>query len=205
MKLFDQIAVALAIALAGAVPAQAQLDIELKFREKKSVNPSWDPDGERLQAIVDAAAEHWESIFPGADDDVEIRYFWLEHQPHRPFAKCVSAAADTAKILGHHRIRFYSEDCNGNPLAWFVDDTPESHTEFWMTSETYGTSASASGFVGTPSELFEVGCSGSARASETAAANGNDLLSTALHEIGHALGVTKSNSQDDVFAVSAAL
>lgn len=81
-------------------------------------------------------------------------------------------------------------------VSWFIDPTPFGDTEYTMTSTIWrDTSATnqANWFNGTALNEFEVGRTGTATAGGGASGL-TDMLSVALHEMGHALGMSSANN-----------
>jgi hypothetical protein len=117
--------------------------------------------GGTLEDVFNAAADYWEGALL---DDVEvvIDYFWDFNDG--PLAL---AAGDT-------RSGFISINTSG--VDWFVDATPETNEEFaGSLGRDYAT-------VGGMTVNYGVGLTGG-----TGAADGTDLLTVLIHEIGHIL------------------
>ncbi len=84
----------------------------------------------------------------------------------------------------------------GNQWSWFLDTTPFDDTEFTMSSTIWrdvSASNRAAWFNGTALNEFEVGRTGTAT-SGGGASGLTDMLSVALHEMGHALGMSAANT-----------
>lgn len=84
----------------------------------------------------------------------------------------------------------------GNQWTWFIDSTPFSDTEFDMTSTIWrdvSVANQGAWFNGTALNEFEVGRTGTATAGG-GASGATDMLSVALHEMGHALGMSSANT-----------
>ncbi len=149
--------------------------------------PSWDPNGDILKAHFAAGVEIWERLLPG-DGDFEFDFQWDDD------ISGLGLATD---------IGFIDQFIEINPNAnWYADPTPLDNSEFNMPTQLFAGGLSgpqqATFFPGTaPPATLEVGYRLAALSgfpSDTGqpgvtAANGNDLLSTILHEIGHMLGI----------------
>lgn len=84
----------------------------------------------------------------------------------------------------------------GNQWTWFIDDTPLQDEEFDMASTIWRDVSAGNRtawFNGTALNEFEVGRTGNA-ISGGGATGATDMLSVALHEIGHALGMSAANN-----------
>ncbi len=84
----------------------------------------------------------------------------------------------------------------GSQWSWFIDSTPLDDNEFTMASTIWrdvSASNRAAWFNGTALNEFEVGRTGNATGGGGAAGL-TDMLSVALHEMGHALGMSAANT-----------
>lgn len=182
--------------LGVAVPARA-ITINLTFDSGASDSPNFDSTGALLQPIMQAAADYWEDIIEDTWT-IDIEYYY-------------DNLSDANGTLGLHnnldggpvakpttaRIRF-DTTLNGVERLWYFDPTPTNHSEYDLQQTLYrdlnATNQSGGAnawFNGAPPDLLEVGYRGNSAAGAPAAAqNGFDILSTAIHEIGHAIGLT---------------
>ncbi len=191
--------VAAVLALAGVAPSAGGVTIDLVFRDDLTDTPSFDTTGTLLQDIMEAAAADWDDIIQDSHT-IKIDYYWDD-------------LSDANSTLGIHQnmgtvgnrptfaeIRFDTQR-NGTERTWYFDSTPNSHSEFNMSQVLFRDLSSSNKtdfYNGSPPDLLEVSFSGSATATAPSAArNGFDLLSTALHEIGHALGMTSGTASSE--------
>jgi hypothetical protein len=125
-----------------------------------------------------AAAAHWEDILED-DHPLTVHFWW------------VANIAPTTHIL--------QTDANGRPteaaicfpadLGWYYDPLPGNDDEFRLTPKLHRSLHPAEreeGLDGEPPEVFEVAYNGPRNSG-----GGLDLLSAALHELGHALGLSQ--------------
>ncbi len=182
-----------AMAALCVTPAAESITINLTFNSGVSDSPGFDSTGALLQPIMQAAANFWEDIIEDTWT-IDIEYYY-------------DNLSDANGTLGLHnnldggpvakpttaRIRF-DTTLNGVERLWYFDPTPTNHSEFDLQQTLYRDLSGVqqtSWFNGAPPDLLEVGYRGSTVAGAPAAAlNGFDLLSTAIHEIGHAVGLT---------------
>jgi hypothetical protein len=153
-------------------------------------NPTWDPAGVILKAHFQEAKRIWESLLPG-EGEYEFDFHWdddisglalhttgideyIEVNPN------FNRYADS-DFFADNDFNFsqtlYSGLPSANQAAWFSGTPPPSMLEV--------------GFVG----LGNATLSQSAQAGVTSA-NGFDLLTTILHEMGHALGISDTEPGD---------
>jgi hypothetical protein len=130
--------------------------------------------GGNLTDIVNAAARLWASAY-GDQIVLTLDYGWADIDDAGTHT-AVEIDADGREI--HGRILF----SNNNSVSFFLDPTPESNDEFLRQTEEYQDLGKGSINV---SRLYD------SPAGE--AAGHIDLLSVALHEIGHSLGLSAGN------------
>ena len=173
-------------------PVAWGLDINLTFASTAN-NPPEDPNGQNLIRIMEAAASMWEDII---EDDWSFSVVYLWGQLNDPSGFDTYASHIPTYIPKDGRpvaaqITFDVQDTFGEP-SWYFDPTPFDHSEYDMRPTFYGDLTEAQQdqwFDGTPPNQLEVSFQGMSNGS--AATNGRiDLLSTALHELGHALGMS---------------
>jgi hypothetical protein len=170
-------------------------------------NPSWDPDGMILKQHFNAAKAIWEAILPGPGD-YDFDFHWDDD--------ISGLGLYTTGIDDFIEINPTPSTTGGMRLYWFADPTPNDNIEFSAGTQTLFSGLSAfnqsfyfpgtappgaleTGFLsagipngtivnGTP--LTTASASGEIISGSTIdASTGSDLLTTIVHEIGHALGI----------------
>jgi len=173
---------------AASAPA---LEINLSYDEDDS--PSYDPDGSRLMAVARAAADIWqwhilddeEIHFDISWDDLGATRLGEYHPSYVPL--------DSIDLV-------FATEHGGAPTNWFFDETPYQDEEFGPLQQVLlrdlDPTKADEAFAGPNVPLLEVGVRKDAPLGS--AARGNfDLLSIVMHEMGHALGMNFSLTDDD--------
>ncbi len=138
-----------------------------------------------LIPIVKAAAQLWKSYLPGEEPTFNLDVHWSD--------------LDDPDTLGHWSssgdISFDTQK-NGSARNWFLDPTPFDHSEYDLSQKLMREPLNNKDnwFIGDPPEMLEVGFQGPRNGSNPLTETSVDLLSVALHEIGHALGVNSNFS-----------
>ena len=183
--------------LAIAAPVTA-LTINLTF-DAVSDSPTFDPTGALLQPIMQASADYWEDIIHDAGT-LDIRYYYDDlSDTNSTLADHINEATSGGKPT-EARIRVDTQR-NGSERNWYFDPTPTNHSEYDLQQTLYrdlDAGDQTDWFNGSPPDLLEVGYRGGLSATAPAAATGAyDLLSTIIHEIGHAVGLTTNVSSGE--------
>ncbi|MCO6042315.1 M10 family metallopeptidase domain-containing protein [Aeoliella sp. ICT_H6.2] len=183
--------------------------------------PNFDPTGDKMLAIVNAAANYWEDIIEDPFVlDVEIGYENIGGNGRAAFAcyatgplNCIDGDVQPS-TPDFGLIRFDTMQTVGRAgtnadgtLRWFFDSTPLDHSEFEM-QQTLVRSLSPLNvaFVyseTSPPELMEAGMLGNA----SSPTNEFDAFTIAVHELGHLLGTLNEISlpetaTDDAYDVN---
>lgn len=175
----------------------AALDINMIFDEAGSDQPSFDPNGTRLEQIMLAAALIWEDIIedPGTVS-IDFRYTNISALGFASITEYTLAGQPKAGTIDFDWIGNGQVETN-----WWFDPTPFSNSEFALSTTTYGElppTKQAEQFIGTVPDPFEVKFTGAPIPSGPASGK-IDILSLALHEIGHVLGLAPGLAAAEIF------
>ncbi len=161
----------------GAAPAGA-VTITAKFIS--STAPTSAGGGGNLTDIFDTAMNYWETAIPSSGP-LSIEFGWVTLTDNDVLAATFIPSSKNSRYHyppNYADIEFNSADSVG--WSWFLDPTPTDNSEYSTFTPSH--TDLGGGTVNT-GRVF-TGASG--------AAGGVDLLSVALHEIGHALGFISS-------------
>lgn len=175
----------LALAFATSAPA---LTINLvKADNADTLNPSFDPTLSKLEDIMVAAADYWTDVIKD-DHTTTIVYGYQNHDNAILGLSVVQAvAANGHASLG--AIAFDTRNSSNELRPWFFDPTPKTDEEFEMSQVLVADltpQTIALYYEGTPPDQLEVGYWGNF-INDT---GDQDIYTTALHEIGHLLGMS---------------
>ncbi len=180
------------LALLAAAPPASAISIDLSYDEDDQ--PAFDPDGAKLKAIARAAADRWQWHILD-DDDWHFDISWDNLDDENRMAKYVPSYVpfDSIDIV-------ISTHMNGMPIPWFFDETPYADEEFGPLIQTLVRDLDPvhadEAYAGPNVPLLEAGAFAVAPVGTTAG-SGFDLLTFLTHEMGHALGMNFSLTDDD--------
>ena len=176
----------------GGTSSSEALEFDLTFRSDKSRNHPDDPGGVMLQSIMEAAAARWEAIFPGLALTIKVDYYWN---------KMDAFGRTTPELIGSGFTIKFSPYLDSKLVNYFMDETPDDDSEYAFISPTVADfdgrmlysdissnnlpSGSDPWFTEALPNDFEIVYRGKARKSEVASSL--DLLTIAMHELGHTL------------------
>jgi hypothetical protein len=201
-SLFALVAILLVTACSSRVAKG--VNIILNFDPMQSEAPSFDPTASGLISIFEHAEEVWEGIFEDVTGNLTIN-FWYEDLPNGSCgtnpAACHARINDDGVREIEANIRVDTVvNTTGLNRDWFIDPTPANSSEFNMVQTLWrGLSASQQinffnvGAGSTPPATMEIGYTGNAIVG--GAAEGKwDMVTSVLHEVGHALGLNSFNA-----------
>ncbi len=150
----------------------------------------------QLAGVFDAAADLWESVIT-TPHTLSLTYQWGSIFG----SSTISDHTLTSQSGGRETagtITFHGYQSIGVARNWYLDPTPFSDSEFDIQQTSWrqlSASQKSDQFSGTAQNTFEVGSGGAAFSNAPDAARfGYDMLTYALHEIGHALGLDGANT-----------
>jgi hypothetical protein len=178
----------------SALPAGAFLTINLNYIP--GGEPSYDPAGTNLIAMMNAAAEHWGRATGIIQDNhlISINISWANlSDPNGTLG--LHTNLDGGPVVKPTLAQIQMDtQLNGVNRNWYFDATPNNHSEYGPVQTRYSNLIPANQtawYNGSVPLVLEEGFAGVATAtSPLAAQNGPDMYSVALHEMGHALGLT---------------
>jgi len=177
---------ALGLALVSNSPA---LTINvIKADNSDTANPSFDPTLSQLEGIMIAAADHWTDVIKD-DHNLTIFFGYQDLNNDELGIAEVQAIAPNGHA-SQGAVAFDTRDINGVPRNWFFDPTPALAEEFSMRQvlvADHTPSTTSLYYEGNPPDQLEVGYWGNFNATYS---GDLDLYTTALHEIGHILGMS---------------
>ncbi len=138
--------------------------------------------GGNIQDIMDVAANVWENILPG-EFTVDIEYGWQNIGGSHDIGRHVGRGVRISNNVTRNKGAWIMFDPGYR--NWFLDRTPYDDKEYGSVRENSGT---YDGKTINDERRFTN--------PNTSDAGGMDLLTLAMHEIGHALGLTTSNLAD---------
>ena len=176
-----------------SLPGSA-LTINVTFDAGSSDAPTADSDGSRLTAIMEAAADYWSDIIQDAGT-LNITFYYDCGLGGNGL---MSHGVESGGRFTSARIRFQPTPSYGTSTVnrWYYDATPLDNSEYDIEQVLYRdlpAGQQSTMFSGNPPALLEAAFQGPVAAGAPAAAqNAADLWTYALHEMGHALGMSVS-------------
>ncbi len=179
----------------GVAPVQG-LNIILNFDEDKSAtNFTTDPNATELKRIMRYVEDFYEDVIQDPHE-ITINYWYtnIGDAFSNPLADHKAVSSSNGRET-EADIRFDTFDKDGVIRPWWYDPTPEENSEFNMIQQLWRslTPTLQSDLFNKPNtsnipETFEVSYTGRAFTGNPAESQW-DILTSALHEVGHALGV----------------
>ncbi|HEY6562950.1 MAG TPA: hypothetical protein VIY86_00510, partial [Pirellulaceae bacterium] len=151
-----------------------------------TLTPVFDPNLDQLGAIMQAAANFWEGIILN-NHTLEVTYGYLDLAP--AVHGIAEVVLDDGLRATEGNVAFDIE--NNMAGDWFFDPTPTNHSEFSMHQVLFRDLAAVTQglyYNGAPNDVLEVGYWGN----YTGPDQGRDALTTAIHELGHLLGLASN-------------
>ncbi len=164
-------------------------------------SPAYDPNGDKLQAIMEAAALYWGDIIRDPHV-INVHYFYKDTNGSFLGWACYPNVTETQCAGDLEAIPNQGWIAIDSDREWFFDPTPYNHSEFDM-QQTLARDLTPAElteyFSGLVPELLEVTYHGDALPSAPEADTPNiDMFSVVLHEMGHLLGMANAINGDEV-------
>jgi hypothetical protein len=203
MHLRRELCVIVVAAGVAAASPSAAINIIPVFNATDNETPPFDLFNGGIQDLFEYSEGYYDDMLEGGGYTLTVNY-WYEDLSGSfiGFFNPVTTVGNRV-IEANLRIDTRVGD-GGDYRNWYIDSTPASDGEFEMEKTLWGDAdfSVRSAFIASPDtpDAFEVGYRG--LAVDGSAAEGKyDMLSTVLHEIGHALGIrggaTHENADDD--------
>ena len=145
-----------------------------------------------LILIMESAAARWEQIIQD-EHTLTINYRWEDIDDSKGWLGYHLLSSSSGGRETEAKVVFDTRH-NGQARPWWLDPTPADDSEFSMYQALYrdlSVADQTAYFDGSPPGVFEAGYRGGATASAPyGAREWHDMLSSAVHEIGHGLGLT---------------
>ncbi|MBT3198615.1 MAG: PEP-CTERM sorting domain-containing protein [Phycisphaerales bacterium] len=175
------VVVACLVTLLGVCPVASALDIQIIVDRAGSYRPSYDPNLNELERVLNAAAQHWEDLIP----DTHTMTFTVRYGNYDGLASTAWTARSGDRVT--------AADCTfaGLQPDWYFDPNTDNHSEYDMINYLYRdlpAGDKSNWFSGSVPDELEVGYVGLAPAGSPAR-DKYDVYAVALHEIGHNLGL----------------
>lgn len=200
MRSYRLAACACIVCLAISMQAKA-INIVPVFNAVDNHTPAFDLFNEGIQDLFAYAEGYYEDIFEDAGHTLTINY-WYEDLGGGYLGIFNPVTTSNGRIT-ECNIRIDTQlPNNGSFRPWYIDPFPETDSEFEMEKTvwgTFGTTDFGWNSTGDVPAGLEIGYEGQAVAGGSAAGK-YDMLSTILHEFGHALGIrggAAENNDDD--------
>ena len=194
-----------ALAGCGALctPPAYGLNIILNFESSNSDAFAADPGATELTRIMEFVEDYYEDVIHDSHT-ITINYWYTDIVTNNNTLANHSAVNSSGGRETEANIRIDTTDGNGVPRPWWYDPTPEDSSEFniqqtfWRDLST-GANGQRNDWYNnfgssTIPDTFEAGYSGTAPVGSPARGQW-DILTSTIHEVGHALGVNASTSE----------
>ena len=197
--------VGMALAGYGAIfsPPAYAVNIILNFESGMSDTFAADPGAAELTRIMEYVESYYQDVIQDSHT-ITLNYWYTDITTNNGTLASHAAVTSSGGRETEANIRIDTLDGNGVPRPWWYDPTPEESSEFTI-QQTFWRDLSPVvngqrldwyndfGSSVIP-DTFEVGYSGTAPVTSPAF-NQWDILTSMLHEVGHALGVNGSTSE----------
>lgn len=190
-------ALALSAAVAAVVAggrAQA-VNLIMNFNSGASQNPTSDPAGTNLINMMSYIEGYYEDIFQDAHT-LTVNFWWDDLGGTTVGSHLAVTNSGGRQI--ECNVRLDTKLSDGTQRLWYFDQTPENHSEYDMQQTLWrdmsaGTQSARFNAGANIPATFEAGFTGlPASGAPANAINGYDLLTSAIHEVGHGLGCNTS-------------
>jgi hypothetical protein len=186
--------------LFGCFAAQASaINIVPVFNNVDNETPAFDLFNQGIQNLMDYAEGYYQDIIEDPGYTLTLNFWYEDLQDN--YLGLYNTVTTSGGLVTEGNIRIDTREGNGGAFRdWYIDPFPATDTEFEMGKVLFEdlTGSQLGDYInfGTAPDALEVGYRGSA-VSGGAAHLKYDMLSTILHEVGHALGIRSGATQSD--------
>ena len=185
----------------GVMPFQQALAINIVpvFNAVDNETPAFDLFNQGIQDLMDYAEGYYEDIIEDPGYTLTLNFWYEDLQDN--YLGLYNTVSTSGGLVTEGNIRIDTREGNGGAYRdWYIDPFPQTDTEFEMGKILFddlsGTQTLDYVNPFSAPDALEVGYRGSA-ASDGPAFGHYDMLSTLLHEIGHALGIRSGAAESN--------
>ena len=191
-------AAVLAVVVAGS--SAKAINIVPVFNNTDNETPIFDLFNEGIQDLMDYAEVYYQDIIEDPGYTLTLNFWYEDLQDN--YLGLYNTVSTSGGRVTEGNIRIDTREGNGGDYRdWYIDPTPSNDSEFEMGKILFDdlTGLQKSDYIDwvDAPEALEVGYRGSAVGGGPVPFGSYDMLSTILHEVGHALGIRSGAAESN--------